>query len=282
MDDELYYDPEYKVLICRKHKLAVKGLDWHLKDAHGLRSKKERQPILDQYDSLVLLLLNDVLQPPNNCAPFEALGTPLDGFQCIECGHISVNYKSMRGHCNKTHEWYVTKDEPTHWTQVKVQTFFGIGTRKYFTVRSLGPELVPIATVDLSHEEVVAAEQLQREFKELTKRHRERLDIMEMETEKSDKTGWWNFVKWQDHFSGRNMRRVAHAGRLPDRSDQEMKHVTSIVKTMIQGAVNGLDTMYDDTPHWLRTANSTERVENRPMVRLQNPESLDTYIIYFQ
>ena len=34
-------------------------------------------------------------------------------------------------------------------------------------------------------------------------------------------------------------------------------------------------------PNWLQTANATNRVENRPMVRLQNVESLDTYINYW-
>ena len=50
---------------------------------------------------------------------------------------------------------------------------------------------------------------------------------------------------------------------------------------MIKYAVDGLSLLHDDTPNWLRTANSTNRVENRPMVRLQNVESLDTYINYW-
>jgi hypothetical protein len=41
------YNLEYKVLICREHKQAVKGLDQYLKDAYGLKTKKERQLILD-------------------------------------------------------------------------------------------------------------------------------------------------------------------------------------------------------------------------------------------
>lgn len=51
---------------------------------------------------------------------------------------------------------------------------------------------------------------------------------------------------------------------------------------MIKQAVDGLSSLYDDIPYWLRTANSTEKVENRPMVRLQNEESLDRYIAYFR
>ncbi|KAH7383393.1 hypothetical protein BKA64DRAFT_158943 [Cadophora sp. MPI-SDFR-AT-0126] len=135
--DDFEYNSDYQVLICKEHRQAVKGLKRHLKDAHGLRAKMEQQPILDQYGSLVLLPPKEVRQPPHNCAPFEALGKPLDGWCCSGsgCGHISVNYKSMRGHCNKEHGWQVSKEEPMYWTKVKVQTFFGVGFQRYFIVK---------------------------------------------------------------------------------------------------------------------------------------------------
>jgi hypothetical protein len=131
---DFQYEADYKVLICKAHQQAVKGLDTHLRDAHGLSTIKERQPILDQYSSFFLLPPKAVPLPPNNCAPFEALGKPLDGFLC-SCGHISINYKSIRGHCNTKHNWRVSKSDPTYWTKVKVQTFFGVGFQRYFIVR---------------------------------------------------------------------------------------------------------------------------------------------------
>ncbi len=51
---------------------------------------------------------------------------------------------------------------------------------------------------------------------------------------------------------------------------------------MIKRAVDRLSSLHDDTPYWLRTANSTKKVENRPMVRLQNEDSLDRYIAYLR
>ena len=71
--DEFYYEAEYKVLICRMHKRAVRGLVTHLRDAHGLK-KKERQPFLDRYAGLTLAKPEDVATPPTNKPPFEALG----------------------------------------------------------------------------------------------------------------------------------------------------------------------------------------------------------------
>jgi hypothetical protein len=38
--------------------------------------------------------------------------------------------------------------------------------------------------------------------------------------------------------------------------------------------VDGLTSLHDDT-YWLRTVNSAETVENRPVVRLQNEDSLE-------
>ena len=49
---------------------------------------------------------------------------------------------------------------------------------------------------------------------------------------------------------------------------------------MIKSAVDGLSSLHDDTSYQLRTANLTEKVKNRPMVRLQNEDSLDRYIAY--
>ena len=47
-DDDFQYNPEYKVLICKKCKHTVKGLETHLEDAYRLK-KKERRPLLNRY-----------------------------------------------------------------------------------------------------------------------------------------------------------------------------------------------------------------------------------------
>jgi len=268
-------------LFCRKHRTGIRSLEGHLKDAHGLRTKKERQPILDCYASLVLLHPKVVRQPPHNCTPFEALGDPIDGWQCSDsdCNHISVNYKSMRGHCNTVHNWQVSKDERTHWRKVQVQTFFGVGFQRYFIVAT--PEANSEAHSDVE-EDVAIRNQLLREFKDLNDQDQKRLEIVDDKTEKSDNTGWWSFVQWRPHFGSRNIRRIAHVSRLPDRKDKQLQRASEIVSIMIKRAVDGLSSLHDDTPYWLRTANSTEKVENRPMVRLQNEDSLDRYIAYLR
>ena len=39
IDDIFYYEPSYKVLICKYHGLAVVGINAQLKDAYNLRKK---------------------------------------------------------------------------------------------------------------------------------------------------------------------------------------------------------------------------------------------------
>jgi superfamily II DNA helicase RecQ len=185
----------------------------------------------------------------------------------------------MQKHC-KEHNWWFSKQDPKHWKEVFVQTFFGNAYQRYFIVASdQGPEDIRSTDDD---EDAAIRDQLLREFNEIDEQDTKRLEIVDSKTEKSDNTGWWNFVQWRPHFGSRNIRRIAHASRLPDRTDKQLQRVSEIVSLMIKQAVDGLSSLHDDTPYWLRTANSTEKVENRPMVRLQNEDSLDRYIAYLR
>jgi superfamily II DNA or RNA helicase len=286
---EFHYNALYKVLMCKYHGQGIIGLDRHLKDAHNLRTKRERQPILDRYAELVLAKPKDVALPPMNGPPFEALREPVHGFSCIDCGYLLANQKGIQGHCNKEHKWYVSKREPTHWNEVMVQTFFGGSNVRYFTVQvetdDEGSDNMPDSTPASPGSVNEADDELKKKFLQEMKVGREkdaeRKKILDSEMEKMDNTGWWNHTRWPEHFGDRHLGNIAHASRLPDRKESEMLDAKKIIISMIKSAVDGLSLLHDDTPNWLRTANSTNRVENRPMVRLQNVESLDTYINYW-
>lgn len=278
--DDFFYDPEFKLLICKKHKSGIKGLDRHLKDAHGLRKKKERQSLLDHFAQFDLVRPQEVATPSANSPPFKALGEPNLAYLCKDCSHLSTSHKAIRGHCNKEHKWRHSVDVPVYWTKVYVQSFFEGFYQKYFIVQRESP--LPPSQVDLTEEDEDDKAQLLREFKEAREKHAEAQAVVEKEMEKSDHTGWWNLVRWRDHFAECNIKRIAHASRIPDRQDELLKHAASIVDLMIKGAVKGLASLHDDTPFWLRTANSTNTVQNRPMVRLQNEESLDRYVGYWK
>ena len=61
------------MLICRTHKRAIKGLDRHLKDTYRLKTKKERQLIVNCYARLTLAKPKDVAILLTNIALFKAL-----------------------------------------------------------------------------------------------------------------------------------------------------------------------------------------------------------------
>jgi hypothetical protein len=90
-----------------------------------------------------------------------------------------------------------------------------------------------------------------QEFEEARERDAKRQAIVEKEMEKSDYTSWWNLVWWRDHFAECNIKRIAHASRIPDRRDELLKQAILIVDLMIKGAVTRLSSLHDDTPFWL-------------------------------
>lgn len=182
----------------------------------------------------------------------------MTGFQCDDCDTIVVSKNSIQRHC-KIHGWFYSKEDPVHWKMVKVQTFFGAGFQKYFIVASEEQDDKSDIEED---EDALLRDQLLRDFAATDEQDKGRLEIADSKTEKSDNTGWWNFVQWRPHFGSRNIRRIAHASRLPDRKDKQLQRAGEIVNSMVKGAVDGLSSLNDDTPYWLRTANSTEKVEN--------------------
>jgi hypothetical protein len=101
------------VLICKKYKHTIKGLETHLKDIHKLK-KKERRLLLDRYNILLFVKPEDIHTLLFNRPPFEALRDLISVFQYIECNHISINYKSIQGHCNKAYKWRYLKEDPTY------------------------------------------------------------------------------------------------------------------------------------------------------------------------
>ena len=203
-------------------RVAVIGLDRHLKDAHNLRKKRERQPFLDRYSGLVCAKPQDVALPKPNGPPFDALKGPMTGLSCVDCGHLLTQKKGMQEHCNKTDEWYVSKRDPTHWNHVLIQTFFGGSNTRFFTV-----------AVEVPHDGIEPTPAAQdRAYDELRKRF---LSGME-EGKKFDNTGWWTHTRWQLHFGDRHLGNIAHASRLDAKR---------IVISMIKSAVDGLSLLHD-------------------------------------
>ena len=185
-----FYQSDYKILICEQHGYAIRNLETHLQREHHL-SHIERKSIVQQYQSKNLLLPNLVQWPDNGLSPIRGL-TIHNGFQCIECGFLCPHRNQIRSHCNKAHNWRITRQNPKHWQQVKLQTFFnGCGLTKYFVVMDPDLEKTDIdqrEVRDLKEEDMI--KRLLEEGLRLDQEEESRLERAEENPLNTDNTPW--------------------------------------------------------------------------------------------
>lgn len=102
---------------------------------------------------------------------------------------------------------------------------------------------------------------------------------MDAEAAKTDRTGWFNRTGWLAHLAKRNRVHLAHAIRLPDRNETKLQQAAKVVELLVERSVCGLSTLARETRRWLRSA-QREEIDQRPIARLQNPESQACYARY--
>jgi hypothetical protein len=66
---------------------------------------------------------------------------------------------------------------------------------------------------------------------------------------------------------------------LPDRNKVKLQAAAQLTEQLIKKCVKGLATLLQETRRWLRSAQQTD-IDQRPLARLQNPESQATYASY--
>jgi hypothetical protein len=283
----LEYHEAFRILICTTHGCAVRNLADHLSKNHR-GTKKERGEVVKQYKSLVLDHAKDVALPPPLGQPFPALGKPQRAFICreAECQHISTNRDGIRIHCNKQHGWKSSAEERECWNSVWVQTFFkSAGLQKYFTV-SYGEEeedterqadAIEAATTDTVDNIDISA--ITADWKRQDEKLNEELEIADAETAKTDHTLWFKRTGWADHLKECTLRHLSQASRLPDKDEQTLLVAVKLNSFLIEKCVRGLASLDNETRRWLRSAKHSE-IDQRPLARLQNVESQQTYAVY--
>lgn len=80
-------------------------------------------------------------------------------------------------------------------------------------------------------------------------------------------------------LKGRNLAHLGYIARLPDRSEAKLRAAADLTERLIEQSVKGLATLPRETRRWLRSAKQAE-ADQRPLARLQNPESQATYASY--
>jgi hypothetical protein len=305
---ELVYLTAYEVLICADQhcRRAIANLDQHLQRKHRL-SLSERSLLVAQYRHLKLVPPRQVKSPPLNCAPFSYLGEPKDGFQCedSQCSSISIHPNKARQHANTIHHWRASKDQPTYWQHVKVQTFFTKrDIMRWFIVQEndqVQDEILPSQTPSTPHQpssqgiisrttkaqnHLTTQQQTQldtitQEWSHIQTQHQQSMQQVEAEQATHDRTGWWSLTKWAEHFSNCNMQYLAHASRVPDSDEDLLKEACRVVDVTLSRSLQGLGTLHRETRRWIRSPKLSEP-DIRPLARLQEPNSQERYHNYWR
>ena len=100
----------------------------------------------------------------------------------------------MQRHCNKEHDWYVSKRDPTHWNPVWVQTFFGGSNVRFFLVQVEAANEVSESAPASPASSDEGYNELRQKFlldmEEGRKKDEEQKKILDAKMEKIDNTGW--------------------------------------------------------------------------------------------
>lgn len=132
----LEYNPQYKLLICRKCRYAIQK---SAIDSHLLRHKiyrKERQRLLQYTTQLDIAESHLVPSPLPGSRPISTLQVS-SGFRCdvLGCGHLTVSAKRMQKHWSDVHGHGGTLPVLSSFSRVvKLQTFFRGTQNRYFEV----------------------------------------------------------------------------------------------------------------------------------------------------
>lgn len=303
MVDWLVYYPTHHALVCRVHGFAVASLSSHLARQHPDIACKARNAIVAEYAKLDLSgpADEDLRHGPSDpIAAIEGLAVRA-GLACREyerCGFLSTNRKMLKVHCKEAHGWRVSKADPAHWTEVKLQTFFTVpgdairyfcvtapgrggsddengSTRSLATIRGTG---TPRGGRDTDRELVAditaqwAAQKSQQD---------ELLRILADGAPKHELTTWLRRTEWTVHFTGKDLRQIHACGRMPGRDDDELRAVAAATERLFfSRCVDGLRTM----PLMARLHLASPHRHNphsRPFGPLQERVSMDRYLIYW-
>jgi len=117
------------------------------------------------------------------------------------------------------------------------------------------------------------------DWKEQDEKLNEALEVADAETAKTDHTLWFKKTGWAEHIAGCTLKHLSQASRLPDRDEQTLHEAVKLNGALIEKCVTGLSSLDNETRRWLRSAKHSE-IDQRPLARLQNVESQQTYAVY--
>ena len=275
------------MLLCSDHGYTVRCLNTHLRDSHKL-SSKERNPILQQYRHHILVNPNDVAMPPHGISPIPYLRVHENGFRCHDCGYLCISRKSIRMHCNRVHKWEVTKQDPAHWTQVRLQTFFNAGYERYFRVASAvaaAEEEDGEGVTTMTAGDIDPIKALLHEADQLDQEERKKLSIIDKKQLLVDLTPWLRKTRWPTYFAGQDLLLIAQMNRLPTKEEGSLKIVCRSIDRIFghcrKGILDCIDRDWQLLLYWLN-GHKEGKASTRPFSSYHISKTISKYVDYWK
>ena len=123
MEEYLFYEPVYRVIICRQHQYAISpnAVFEHFQIYYKSILLNARKMIEEEVKKLRLVNLTDVDIPYGIVKGLKVH----EGVKCnyTGCTELRGTPGSMRKHCQAMHKWKLKQNE-IKWIAQKIQTFF--------------------------------------------------------------------------------------------------------------------------------------------------------------
>jgi len=308
------YDEQWKVLICRQHRVAIplKSLPSHLRSEHNIYhiESKSLQEALSTVPCCQTK--QELPQPLNGSLPILDLEI-IDGFRCPHCsngeiaenpanrGALSQSEEMIRRHVIQKHMDIPPSRRNVSQTRVKLQSWGIRWQRGYWTVEiesdTIGGRAAATAAStqnvnDSTESEAITWEEamIQR-AKERRKAMHSQLLEFHAGNRKDDTTPWILFTKWGELFKDRDMKTIAET-RYLNTKNQEVVRISPISKSrlrvvslgfdkLLAWSLETLETTEWNICHWLRSPRQSE-YSPKPFRKPQETATLVRYSGYWK
>jgi 3-mercaptopyruvate sulfurtransferase SseA len=85
------------------------------------------------------------------------------------------------------------------------------------------------------------------DWKEQEEKLNGELEVVDIETVKTDHTLWFKKTGWVEHITGCTLRHLSEASRLPDRNEHTLKKAVELNSTLLKRCVTGLLSLDNET-----------------------------------
>ena len=281
---------ECQALLCTDHGSCYTrdSYDRHLTEKHGL-TRKVKKRVLDllRGENIANQRSEAVLPTPDS-VPIS--GLPLySGYRCGNCDFRTTGLESVRRHCSKVHKQ--TSNKTAAFKAVQLQTLWAEKKYiQYFEVvsRDLNVDSSP---QDRPHPPPPnSRDQLKKRFEDAQTKQSERYQTLGDPQHKSEVTPWLRATGFHVHLADIDLKLLPTSYALPkDDEDPRLCSILNSVARILRRSMQALgDDRYTDSRRInrhnakiLNTFRSSE-FSQRPLSRLQNPSSLQRYILIWQ